>query len=398
MVGDNADALAVVTDIFNSRFQDIIDGVQGGVDELTRLKQQIADYLKGLQVGELSPLTPQEQLAQAKEAFQNELALASSGDKKALGDITQFADAYLKEARESFASSQAFTDIFNTVTGQLGGLAGTTPQGEPLTGTAALDSALPAAGEKIASDADIAQLTAAITNNAGSATGAFTQTSAAQAESQSALTGALPEAGERLASNADVAQLTTAIDASRTATDILAQAARVAVSRDPALQSFLAGVLPEAGQRLVSNTDLAGLTTAIGALGSGLAGTAPLSGSSTTDQTALASTQLDAYLREMRDLFASSQSLLGRISVAEPVLAVSGNTIDSGSAAIIRALSATSEKALSPEDLEAGLMELGNKLIEAIAALAKSNSSDSEIAAAELKAALVSIGEEITAR
>ena len=161
-VGDNADALSVLQDIFDDQWQAIIDSLKGGVDgslaELARLKQGIADYLKGLVVSDISPLSPAEKLAQAATAFNAELALAQKGDVKALGDITQFADTYLNLAREFYKSSQPFVDIFNAITQSLGNLAGTLPTGQPLLTSqeevnAAIASALP--DGKIASQADI---------------------------------------------------------------------------------------------------------------------------------------------------------------------------------------------------------------------------------------------------
>jgi hypothetical protein len=84
--------------------------------------QKIADYLKGLKLSDLSPLTPQQKLDEARKAFEDELAKAKTGDTKALGDITTFADAFLTQARDFYASSQAYTDIFNSVTDSLTGL------------------------------------------------------------------------------------------------------------------------------------------------------------------------------------------------------------------------------------------------------------------------------------
>jgi len=155
-VGDNAGALSVLSDIFNEQWQKIIDGTKNGVSNTISQLQGIADYLKGLQVGNLSPLTPTDQLAQAKTAFETEFTKALSGDQSALGDVTKFADTYLTQARDYFASSQAYTDIFGSVTSQLGTLAGTTPQGGLLdSGTTALISALPTNGGKIASSEDL---------------------------------------------------------------------------------------------------------------------------------------------------------------------------------------------------------------------------------------------------
>lgn len=142
-VAGNADALAIVTEIFNEKFKSIVDGVKDGVDQLSKLKVDIADYLKSLSIGDLSPLKPQQKLDQSQTAYVEELLRAQHGDLTALGDITRYADAYLNQARDFFASSQSYTDIFTSVTEQLAELAGTTSTGLP-TAAPAIDSHLPA--------------------------------------------------------------------------------------------------------------------------------------------------------------------------------------------------------------------------------------------------------------
>jgi hypothetical protein len=160
-VGDNADALAILQDIFDDQWQAIIDSLKGGVDgsleELARLKQGIAEYLQSLYVSDISPLSPQDKLNQARAAYEQELALAKTGDTKALGDITQYADTLLQLDRDFYKSSDAFVEEFNRITEDLAGLAGTLPNGLPVpTGdpSLALAAALPV-GSPIASSADI---------------------------------------------------------------------------------------------------------------------------------------------------------------------------------------------------------------------------------------------------
>ena len=170
----NSAALDAAHTNFEQKWQAIVAGIQNGVtgttDQLDKLKQGIASYLEGLQIGNLSPLLPLDQLNAAHDAYVNELLKAQGGDQGALGDITQFADAYLKEARDFYASSHNYTDIFNGVTQQLGDLAGTLPSGLPLaagpnsaavTAVTAIEAALPPG--TIASSADVATLNQNVT-------------------------------------------------------------------------------------------------------------------------------------------------------------------------------------------------------------------------------------------
>jgi hypothetical protein len=159
-LGGSADALAVLGEIFNERFQAIIDGIENGVDRLASLKQDIADYLKGLVISDISPLLPEDRVAQAKAALDHEIALAEGGDLKALGDVTQFTQTFLDLDREFKAGTQSFVDDFNYYTQKLADLAGTQPNGLPLDATSAIASALPS-GSKLASSEDVAKSTAA---------------------------------------------------------------------------------------------------------------------------------------------------------------------------------------------------------------------------------------------
>lgn len=151
--GGGADALAVLAEVFQEEWQKIIDSVSGSLSELERLRQGIADYLKGLQVSNLSPLTPQEQLAEARSALDAEIALAQQGDLKALGDVTQFLDRFLQINRDVNASNQQFTDDFEHYTELLGDLAGTQSNGMPITdATTLLAAAMPVNGTLVSSD------------------------------------------------------------------------------------------------------------------------------------------------------------------------------------------------------------------------------------------------------
>lgn len=123
----HAAALAALRDQFNARWQEIItgtsNGVDGTLDQLEKLRQGIRDYLDKLQVSNLSPLTPFQKFQEAQRQFNEQLGKAQGGDLAALGDITRFADQYLTLARDAFASSQTYTDIFAQVRASLEALA-----------------------------------------------------------------------------------------------------------------------------------------------------------------------------------------------------------------------------------------------------------------------------------
>jgi lambda family phage tail tape measure protein len=162
----NAEALGALAGIFKDKWNAIIAGTSTGVSNTIAALQKIADYLKSLQISTISPLTPLQKLSTAGSAFESDFTKAQGGDATALGNITADADAYLKLARDAYASSQTYTDIFNRVTQELAGLAGTDTSGQPRVVTSdpfpALTGALPSNGSKLASQADLAAQTAAI--------------------------------------------------------------------------------------------------------------------------------------------------------------------------------------------------------------------------------------------
>lgn len=179
--GGDAVLLDALAKIFARKWDEIIKGTSDGVDgtqsELDRLRKSIADYLKSLQVSDLSPLTPAQKLAEAQKQYEEALAKAAKGDPQALADITKFADAYLKQARDFYASSPLYADIFKQITEALAALAGTTtdgsaldrlrhppgpgPHGDGLTNSNwdALTSALPPPGGRLASADDLKRAT-----------------------------------------------------------------------------------------------------------------------------------------------------------------------------------------------------------------------------------------------
>lgn len=119
----NVAQLALLNGLFEDQWNAIINGTAEGVDgvqdQLKKLQQSILDYVDSLRISDISPLTPAQKLAEARAQYESDLAKASTGDQKALGDVTGSADAFLKLARDFYASSANYTNIFDQVTGQL---------------------------------------------------------------------------------------------------------------------------------------------------------------------------------------------------------------------------------------------------------------------------------------
>jgi hypothetical protein len=75
----------------------------------------IAQYAKGLQTGQLSPLSPQSQYALASQQFGATAGAAGRGDLTSLQDLSGAADTMLTAARALYGSGQSYVDAFNSV-------------------------------------------------------------------------------------------------------------------------------------------------------------------------------------------------------------------------------------------------------------------------------------------
>jgi hypothetical protein len=105
-----------LTDNIGNVINRVQDRYQIELDYITK----IGDYVDSLLVNQtLSPLTNNQRFAEAQAQFTEQLAAAKQGDTDALQGITGFAETLLREARGLFASSDAYTSIFNGVTDSL---------------------------------------------------------------------------------------------------------------------------------------------------------------------------------------------------------------------------------------------------------------------------------------
>jgi hypothetical protein len=93
------------------------------LDDIVGARSGLRGFMDGLLLDQnLTVLTPQERLAEAQRQYESVLQLAMGGDLGAAGRLGGAADTYLQIARELFASSSGYVDIFNRVTGQVSGV------------------------------------------------------------------------------------------------------------------------------------------------------------------------------------------------------------------------------------------------------------------------------------
>ena len=126
-----------------------------GFERLRDLAGELGQFQSTLKFGELSPLDPAAQLAEAQRLFAATAEAAKAGDANAVGNVTGNASALLQEARSFFGSSAAFAEIFAQVQGTLSsvGAAGAAvdPQIAALQGQLDQLAALNAAQDKLRS-------------------------------------------------------------------------------------------------------------------------------------------------------------------------------------------------------------------------------------------------------
>ncbi len=95
--------------------EDQIAGMKG----LRDLAREMKDFVSTLKFGDLSPLSAEAQLTEAKNLFQSTLSKALGGDTQAQGNLQGVAQSLLTEAQSAFASGPGYAAIFRQVTGAL---------------------------------------------------------------------------------------------------------------------------------------------------------------------------------------------------------------------------------------------------------------------------------------
>lgn len=120
---------ATLPQLEQREIQDALANVAGSANDAAHSladfvteQQKIADFVRSLSVGALSPLSPADQLAAQRTAYQTQLASARGGNFTALQGITGTAQTYLEQAQKFFGSGSAYAAVFTDVTSALNDL------------------------------------------------------------------------------------------------------------------------------------------------------------------------------------------------------------------------------------------------------------------------------------
>ena len=153
MIGTNAEALASLQTLFQTKWDDILNGVASS-SALESAKSRLGEWWQGLFLNQqLSPLTLRERFEEAKRQYQTTLGLAQGGDVNAIGNLSGISQTVLELARQLMASSPAYTAFFREIAEQTGAVAGISQADI----NSRLYGALPTSSP-LASSADIARL------------------------------------------------------------------------------------------------------------------------------------------------------------------------------------------------------------------------------------------------
>lgn len=83
--------------------------------DLLNVAKSLRTYLDSLKVGDLAPGTNTDKLNEAKSQYELTLSKAQGGDAAAAGDLQSKAETYLRLARDYYASSDPYKQIFASV-------------------------------------------------------------------------------------------------------------------------------------------------------------------------------------------------------------------------------------------------------------------------------------------
>lgn len=81
------------------------------------------DFLDSVKTGDLSTLSPEDQLKYAQTRFDSDVSAAKNGDQDAIERVTKDAQSLLEIAKSFYASSTGYTSIYDAVTKTIQGLA-----------------------------------------------------------------------------------------------------------------------------------------------------------------------------------------------------------------------------------------------------------------------------------
>lgn len=132
----SGDILKKIEQLKALQIDSALNGLTGGGNVFAAARDGLLGWIDRLKVSNLSPLGVADQRAEAEDQFRRMLALAQSGDSRAISEITAYAERLLEADRAATGSAARRTALFEEVTASVRALAERTAPVEPLTATA----------------------------------------------------------------------------------------------------------------------------------------------------------------------------------------------------------------------------------------------------------------------
>lgn len=113
---------------------EVEDAVEDRYAREMQLLEALGDYVESLNLSNLSPLTPQQRLMEARANYEDLLARAQGGDLDALEGLQQASQEYLSELQSFTGGVGGYASIFSQVRDALAALVARGPLNQPLPG------------------------------------------------------------------------------------------------------------------------------------------------------------------------------------------------------------------------------------------------------------------------
>ena len=104
-----------VSEVVNKSIENQSQALKESAQSFRDFIAQVKDFKNSLLLGASSTLTPGQKYAEARTQFETIYAQALSGDKTAMSKVTSSAQTFLDASKGYFASSDAYTQDFNSV-------------------------------------------------------------------------------------------------------------------------------------------------------------------------------------------------------------------------------------------------------------------------------------------
>lgn len=109
------DAQRAINDKLIDSLQETAETVENTVSKFRDFAKTVKTFRDSLLISNTSVLTPADKYIEAKNQFDSTYALALAGDDRAISNLTNVAQSFLGISRDYFASSDAYTQDFNSV-------------------------------------------------------------------------------------------------------------------------------------------------------------------------------------------------------------------------------------------------------------------------------------------